>query len=482
MCQLIWIASDGMELGEAEFNDYLNRLADDGRMFSVFFYAVLLRQLLKTPREALRFPKNVRKFHVLMLKVLFSDAQDLEDGNVVPVLHMLVGLEAILRSVGFDRIGNFVKRKYIFYREKHLERAGILKERVLGHTWSGPIGHLVTAAYYAAAQKSQILPYESLAVTSGTQPSNPYFRSLYLEQCPVSVREIEYEEELERHSKHSLEKVEGAWASGFYINREIEKHADPTCKGILELSQQGDGVLKAWKEKHGISEDARIVTVHVRTAGYRTSTELVDRNWDIERLLPAVRELVKRGYTVVRLGDPSMPALPEMEGVIDYALSSEKSDVLDIALVARAVFHIGSSSGMSLVPMVFATPTLFLNWNARSYATPWSVRSWTVFKPLYDIETGERVLDPGTLKDLSFVFDDEVMVWKGYRREDLTETQITRAVLLFERHPLSRRETEVDVRTQQPVLFESAVDGTLVQTDLSGVPLTEKGKALLQQG
>src|SRR6185436_10511695 len=62
----------------------------------------------------------------------------------------------------------------------------------------------------------------------------------------------------------------------------------------------------------GIGPTDRIVTVHVRESGYRSTAGLRQRQWDelrnarIETYFAAFNALVERGFTVVRLGDPSM--------------------------------------------------------------------------------------------------------------------------------------------------------------------------------
>ncbi len=62
----------------------------------------------------------------------------------------------------------------------------------------------------------------------------------------------------------------------------------------------------------GIGPGRPIVTVHARESGYRASAGLRQRQWDewrnanVASYFKAFRALVERGYTVVRLGDPTM--------------------------------------------------------------------------------------------------------------------------------------------------------------------------------
>jgi putative glycosyltransferase (TIGR04372 family) len=56
-----------------------------------------------------------------------------------------------------------------------------------------------------------------------------------------------------------------------------------------------------------------------------------------------------------------MEAAPAIEGLIDYPSSAAKSDWMDVYLAGRCAFHIGTSSGMSFVPLLFGRPVLFTN-------------------------------------------------------------------------------------------------------------------------
>ena len=476
--QAKWIAFEGIYLDDKEYTEYLHALADNGKMYPFFLFAVLLRFFRQNPPRKIIHPQNMKVFHVKMLNTILGGDQSLETKDLVPVFQMLNRVEILMRAMGYSEIGDFIASKHIHYRNKYLNP----DIRVLGPSWTGPIGHLVTTSYFCAAHSAGLLPYNDLVASDGAQPSNMYFLSLFKDQFRVQFRETKAEEELETHGRHILENIDGLWVSNFVINREIEKRADPQCKGILKLSSKGDDALSIWRERVGIPDTREFVTVHIRTAGYRpNAAKLVDRDWDIMTLIPALKHLTSKGYAIVRMGDPSMPALPEIENVYDYALTDDKSDILDIALVARAAFHIGSSSGFSLVPMVFSTPSLFLNWSPRGSTTPWSARSWTVFKPFFGIESGERILNPKMLHELRHVVDEEVLKWKGIRRKDLSETQITAAVQKFESHSHSLRETKINANIQTPSFFESAINGTLLQTDSFGVPLTQKGEMLLKQ-
>jgi len=110
----------------------------------------------------------------------------------------------------------------------------------------------------------------------------------------------------------------------------------------------------------GLPPSAWYVCMHVREGGY-SKDETNFRNSDIENYIESIKYITSKGGWVIRMGDPSMQKLPSMEQVIDYANHSGKNALLDIYLVERCDFFIGTSSGMIHVAELFNKPMLFTN-------------------------------------------------------------------------------------------------------------------------
>jgi putative glycosyltransferase (TIGR04372 family) len=119
----------------------------------------------------------------------------------------------------------------------------------------------------------------------------------------------------------------------------------------------------------GVPGGAWFVSLHVRSAGYhregRTAFQ-AHRNADVRSYLPAIREVVRRGGWVVRLGDRTMEPFPTVPGLIDYAHSRFKSERMDVFLCGAARFLVGVASGMSYVPACFGVPAALTNWVSNS--------------------------------------------------------------------------------------------------------------------
>jgi putative glycosyltransferase (TIGR04372 family) len=122
---------------------------------------------------------------------------------------------------------------------------------------------------------------------------------------------------------------------------------------------QGEACLRAM----GIPKGAWFVCIHVREGGYSPSDQAHHsyRDADIRNYQPAIEEIVRRGGWCVRMGDATMTPLPPMPGLVDYAGSPLKSDLMDVFLCARCRFFLGTSSGLFLVSSAFGVPSALSN-------------------------------------------------------------------------------------------------------------------------
>jgi putative glycosyltransferase (TIGR04372 family) len=148
------------------------------------------------------------------------------------------------------------------------------------------------------------------------------------------------------------------------VQKEWEKQKRPP---LFKLNSDDVCFGRDLLAKKGIPKEAWFVCLHVRDAGYKTGSyqkkEEYDsyRNADIMAYEPAVREVIKRGGYVVRVGDPNMKPFIEMDGLFDYAHSDIRSNRMDIFLFSQCHFFIGVSSGPVLTPVLFGVPVVMTN-------------------------------------------------------------------------------------------------------------------------
>ena len=160
---------------------------------------------------------------------------------------------------------------------------------------------------------------------------------------------------------------------------------------------------------HGIASDARIVCIHAREAGYKLGNEIQDskphagrddrvRNARIESYFAATDYLTARGYTVVRLGDPSMTPVTH-PGVIDLATSSARSNLLETYCMLRAELLIAGESGLAGVTYLTNTPFLLVN--STEAISSYPIRAPGLFLPktIVDKRDGRRLASVDLLGD-----------------------------------------------------------------------------------
>ncbi len=183
----------------------------------------------------------------------------------------------------------------------------------------------------------------------------------------------------------------------------------------------------------GVPEGAWLASLHVREAGF--FDEDVEwsvnryRNAKIETYLPAIEEIVSRGGWVIRLGDPSMTTLPEMDNVIDYANSDLKSDWMDIFLIAESRFYLGMASGPSSAAVAFGVPAVGTNW---FHLGPWPYCKHDIFihKLLKSTKDGRILSIAESLKPPMFgALEPLFLKAQGVEPVDNTGEEIKEAVV-----------------------------------------------------
>jgi putative glycosyltransferase (TIGR04372 family) len=188
-------------------------------------------------------------------------------------------------------------------------------------------------------------------------------RRLVLSQRPTLLR-------LKAANAAYAARAEASWRTLYKLALSRVSALDRSEKGAplvrLRFSADRERAVTDEAVALGISPDAPLVTVHVRESGYRSTAGLRQRSWDEARnadigtYVPALKALVKRGYTVVRLGDRTMTPIA-VRGVIDLATSAARTDWLEVWCTMRSEFLIGCDSGPSWLAVLLGVPILTVN-------------------------------------------------------------------------------------------------------------------------
>jgi putative glycosyltransferase (TIGR04372 family) len=337
---------------------------------------------------------------------------------------------ALLNSIGkLDLADRFGRETSLIAARAQLRLYG-QDFRVFSDRWTAAVGHMVILACLIAGRRLNYQGARQCKICTGPVANQTLLRMI-LEQLGGELTAPDGHL-ADGHSVQQFEWVDGRFLDYLTACSAIADAVGDERGAILSAPDRSDPRIQSFLSDSGLGRDARIVTLHCREGGYRQDARHDLRNAPVSTFLPALRWLTDRGYTVVRMGDRSMSPIDGVPGVVDYANSTLKSQDLDVLLPAVAEFHIGTSSGLSLVPLLFATPCLFLNWYPV-VPLPWGRRTWTVLKPVRKIG-GDQVTDPARLFRLGRIIHEPLLRASGYEVGSLSAEHIIWAVEHFSAH------------------------------------------------
>ena len=155
-------------------------------------------------------------------------------------------------------------------------------------------------------------------------------------------------------------------------------------EGAFAKNRQGISILEEelgeeYLRKIGC-DNAKIVCLVVRDSAYLDTTQGT-RSWNyhnyrdtnIDNYLKTVKFLANKGYWVFRMGKYVNQGLNiDHPHVVDYALSPDRSDFLDIWLLSKCSFCISTSTGLDSVADAFRRPIAFVNFLPLPWFQTWS--------------------------------------------------------------------------------------------------------------
>ena len=150
-------------------------------------------------------------------------------------------------------------------------------------------------------------------------------------------------------------------------------------------------------QKIRIKNPNKIVMLHVRDDGYLEKKSslvyekndwnyLSVRNSNINNFLTGVKYLIDSGYTVIRYGKYAKNNLKlQDENYIDLANNPHRTDLLEMYLISKSLFCIGSDSGGTEFPhWLFRKPLLLVNYLPLSLLYTHSDKITTCSKVYYN--------------------------------------------------------------------------------------------------
>lgn len=191
-----------------------------------------------------------------------------------------------------------------------------------------------------------------------------------------------------------------------YFRRRLLRDAAP-----LTLPGRVDRRCAQTLEALGVAPDAPMVAVHVRESGYKLGREVRDkviaradavgaevsylrddatRDGDIDEILDGLDTLVGSGFVLVRLGDPTMRPVVR-PGIVDLASLPDRPPALELHVLARSRFLVGSESGPQLVAIATGTPTLIVGATDPISSYPIRQHDLVLFKHVVELSSGRAL-------------------------------------------------------------------------------------------
>ncbi len=163
-------------------------------------------------------------------------------------------------------------------------------------------------------------------------------------------------------------------------------------KSKLLFSQEEEGEAIATLKRFGVRyPEDKFICLNVRDSEYFNEdkkSKNFARNTDIKTYEEAALYLANHGYWVIRTGKKVKDSLLiKHKRIIDYAVSDDRSDLLDIWLFSKCYFCISTGTGIDAVADIYRRPLLFVNFIPLTHMITWS-RSITASKHLIWKDSG----------------------------------------------------------------------------------------------
>lgn len=341
--------------------------------------------------------------------------------------------------------------------------------RYLSHGWTPAIGHIGLIDFYTKLMKLGLIGKSQVEICvhpqdrAGNSHLLGYWAKFYkiLDHSTVKKQwgNIRYfEVPMALHPMASGDCL-------FYSHAAALAQVEWEKKGLsplLALQSEDHAFGLDVLAKKNISPADWFVALHIREPGFHNQWAdplRKGRDVDIYTYLDAIQEITRAGGWVIRMGDPTMKPLPPMERVWDYAHSPDRSERMDVFLLANCRFFVGTNTGVSYVPPVFGRPCLYTNWCALDHR-PWWSQNLLIHKNIRERKSGDllpysRMIPPpfGHIESIEYLHS------QGLDLVDNTAGEILAAVIemmqYVEKTPNQEKVLSMANKTYQQIAVEA---------------------------
>ena len=185
----------------------------------------------------------------------------------------------------------------------------------------------------------------------------------------------------------------------------------PSIRFSYDETKQGENYLK----KIGLY-NKKFVTFSARSPNFHQEKTNSVRNSSINNKLQAITFLLSKGYKAIRMGKNETNTLDTNDkNIIDYAISDDRNDFLDVYLISKCEFMLSTSSGLFEIAVLFRKPRLIVNYVNIRGLEYYPLKLMILLKKFKDLNSGKVISFEEAYNKKLHYFDNEFEMNKlGY--------------------------------------------------------------------
>lgn len=289
-----------------------------------------------------------------------------------------------------------------------------LGPRVLSAGWVSNIGHLGWLAMYAGALDASLLPVGKRTLTVGPRVGNSEVlqsisHNFEVVELTAASAPIEHPALWPLTERLSMV-FDGSQHIDTYELWERYWRSDPTKRSNpIKVSDEYSMSARAELARLGLPEDAKFVTLHIRSADDPFDPRLAP----IATFIPSVKYLLGLGLHVVHFGSTRMPDLVEQDTYVNLTGLNDHLRSLELYLLNESQFLLTTVSGPSGIAWMLDTPVLQTNTSSIGRNICASGHK-SIFLPKHHSYSGSKLT-------LSQILDSQQGYWEPSSLKEIPE-------------------------------------------------------------
>ena len=360
----------------------------------------------------LRALRQVRRWYVLVLLALLSKSWSPQVPHLASNLasSSIFDLRIVRKELQLELLSKEVNEAWLWGRwATFTSKAGeLLAEAYAMHDldsrthtpsiysteWTTNIGHLGFLGAHQAAQKIGLVKPREMAMSLAGSQQDSNAGLMFGAQLASAKFNRNFSDTLLYRNWIHFEQLGVVMhqnlgpVSTFQLVDEVFASTRPSIREpLFELPESYIEHSKYQLRALGLSDSDWFVGLHVRNDDNQNGR----RNQSFENYLPLIREIVRRGGKVLRIGDSRMKPAPDIEGLFDLAVGPIANPSLHLYALTRGSCFVGTQSGPTSIPPLYGVPTLTTNVCSPGKNTPANSK-YSIFVPKHVFyQSGKRL-------------------------------------------------------------------------------------------